>query len=82
MSCCPYAIARAGAKLVLANIAYNFERLIFRERVRAAGCVCLQSANLHHNRFLAASWGQNPALQARDKAETAFTPLKATFISP
>jgi hypothetical protein len=30
-------IARAEAKLVLANIAYNFDRLIFHERARAAG---------------------------------------------
>ena len=30
-------IARAEAKLILANIAYNFDRLIFHERARAAG---------------------------------------------
>ena len=30
-------LARAEAKLVLANIAYNFDRLIFHERARAAG---------------------------------------------
>jgi IS5 family transposase len=30
-------IARAEAKLVLANIAYNFDRLIFHERALAAG---------------------------------------------
>jgi len=30
-------IARAEAKLVLANIAYNFERLIFHERARTMG---------------------------------------------
>jgi IS5 family transposase len=27
----------AEAKLILANIAYNFDRLIFHERARAAG---------------------------------------------
>lgn len=30
-------IARAEAKLVLANITYNFERLIFHERARTLG---------------------------------------------
>lgn len=30
-------IARAEAKLILANLAYNFDRLIFHERARAAG---------------------------------------------
>ncbi len=30
-------IARAEAKLILANIAYNFDWLIFHERARAAG---------------------------------------------
>jgi IS5 family transposase len=30
-------LARAEAKLTLANIAYNFDRLIFHERVRAMG---------------------------------------------
>ncbi len=30
-------IARAEAKLTLANIAYNFDRLIFHERARAMG---------------------------------------------
>lgn len=30
-------IARAEAKLILANIAYNFDRLIFHERARVAG---------------------------------------------
>ena len=30
-------IARAEAKLILANIAYNFDRLIFHERARAMG---------------------------------------------
>ena len=30
-------IARAEAKLILANIAYNFDRLIFHERARTAG---------------------------------------------
>ena len=32
-----YGIARAEAKLILANIAYNFDRLIFHERARTAG---------------------------------------------
>ena len=30
-------LARAEAKLILANLAYNFDRLIFRERRRATG---------------------------------------------
>ena len=30
-------IARAEAKLILANIAYNFDRLIFHERAQAMG---------------------------------------------
>ena len=30
-------LARAEAKLILANIAYNFDRLIFHERARATG---------------------------------------------
>ena len=30
-------LARAEAKLTLANIAYNFDRLIFHERRRAMG---------------------------------------------
>jgi len=30
-------LARAEAKLILANLAYNFDRLIFHERARAAG---------------------------------------------
>ena len=30
-------LARAEAKLTLANIAYNFDRLIFHERRRATG---------------------------------------------
>jgi len=30
-------LARAEAKLTLANIAYNFDRLIFHERLAAAG---------------------------------------------
>ena len=30
-------IARAEAKLILANIAYNFERLIFHERAKTTG---------------------------------------------
>ncbi|MEQ1956881.1 IS5/IS1182 family transposase, partial [Mesorhizobium sp. CN2-181] len=30
-------IARAEAKMLLANIAYNFDRLIFHERAKAAG---------------------------------------------
>lgn len=30
-------VARAKAKLILANIAYNFDRLIFYERARAMG---------------------------------------------
>ena len=30
-------IARAEAKLTMANIAYNFDRLIFHERARAMG---------------------------------------------
>ncbi|MEM1053630.1 MAG: hypothetical protein AAGI28_16215, partial [Pseudomonadota bacterium] len=34
-------LARAEAKLTLANIAYNFDRLIFHERRRAMGWVRL-----------------------------------------
>jgi hypothetical protein len=34
-------IARVKAKLVLANIAYNFDRLIFHERVGALGSIRL-----------------------------------------
>ena len=30
-------LARAEAKLILANLAYNFDRLIFHERQRAMG---------------------------------------------
>lgn len=30
-------LARAEAKLTLANIAYNFDRLVFHERTRAIG---------------------------------------------
>jgi len=30
-------LARAEAKLTLANIAYNFDRLIFHERAKAMG---------------------------------------------
>ena len=30
-------LARADAKLTLANIAYNFDRLVFHERKRTAG---------------------------------------------
>jgi hypothetical protein len=30
-------LARAETKLTLANIAYNFDRLIFQERVRTTG---------------------------------------------
>ena len=30
-------LARVEAKLILANLAYNFDRLIFRERRRATG---------------------------------------------
>jgi hypothetical protein len=38
-------------------------------------------SGVNQNRHLAANWRQNPALQALDKAETVFTPLKATFES-
>lgn len=37
-------LARAEAKLTLANLAYNFDRLIFHERRQAMGRVCLKSA--------------------------------------
>lgn len=37
-------MARAQAKLTLANLAYNSDRLIFHERCAATGKVCLQSA--------------------------------------
>lgn len=38
-------IARAEAKLILANIAYNFDRLIFHERVGTLGWIRLPSEN-------------------------------------
>ncbi len=35
-------LARAETKLTLANLAYNFDRLIFHERRSAMACVCLK----------------------------------------
>jgi transposase, IS5 family len=37
-------LARAQAKLTLANLAYNFDRLIFHERQNATGRMRLKSA--------------------------------------
>jgi hypothetical protein len=38
MACiCTIGMARAQAKLTLANLAYNFDRLIFHERRAATG---------------------------------------------
>ena len=39
----PIGLLRAEAKLTLANLAYNFDRMIFHERHDAMGRLCLES---------------------------------------